>query len=189
MAEFKIHDVTSAPQDARPLLEKSLKAYGMIPNLHGVMAESPQTLEAYQALSGLFEATSLTVEERNVVWLTLNVRHDCHYCVPAHTAIAKGQGVSDAVIDALRDETTLPDAKLEALRAFTLAVVDKRGDVSESDLNSFFAAGYTNRQVLDVVTGVAHKVMSNYINHFADTPIDKPFQAFAWEPKAATDAA
>ncbi len=189
MAAFKIHDVTSAPEDARPLLEKSLKAYGMVPNLHGVMAESPQTLEAYQVLGGLFEATSLTAEERNVVWLTLNVRHECHYCVPAHTAIAKGQGVSDAVIDALRDEAVLPDARLEALRAFTLAVVDKRGEVGESDLNAFYAAGYGNRQVLDVVTGVAHKVMSNYINHLADTPIDPPFQPFAWTPKAARDAA
>lgn len=189
MAEFQIHDVTSAPEDARPLLENSLKAYGMIPNLHGVMAESPQALEAYQALSGIFAATSLTAEERNVVWLTLNVRHNCHYCVPAHTAIAKGEGVTDAIIEALRNETTLPDAKLEALRTFTLAVVDKRGEVSDADLSAFFAAGYTNRQVLDVITGVAHKVMSNYINHFAKTPIDKPFQAFAWEPKAANDAA
>lgn len=189
MAKFDIHDVTSAPEDARPLLEKSLKAYGMIPNLHGVMAESPQTLEAYQALSGLFEATSLTAEERNVVWLTLNVRHECHYCVPAHTAIAKGQGVSDEIINALRDNTVLSNAKLEALRAFTLAVVDKRGAVSETDLNAFYAAGYANRQVLDVITGVAHKVMSNYINHIADTPVDAPFQAFAWERKAANDAA
>ena len=188
MAEFKIHDVTSAPEDARPLLEKSQAAYGMIPNLHGVMAESPQHLEAYQRVGDLFSASSLSAEERNVVWLAINVRHNCHYCVPAHTGIAKSQSVSDEIIEALRNNTPLPDAKLEALRTFTLAVVDKRGDVSSADLDAFFAAGYTNRHVLDVILGVSHKVMSNYLNHIADTPVDAPFQKFAWEPRTS-DAA
>jgi len=161
---------------------------GMIPNLHGVMAESPQTLDAYQTLTRLFSETSLTAVERNVVWLTINVRHDCHYCVPAHTAIAKSQGVPDAVIDALREDQPLQDEKLEALRVFTLAVVDKRGAVDPADFEAFFAAGYAQRQALDVVTGVAHKVLSNYVNHFADTPVDETFAKYAWTPPAAKAA-
>jgi uncharacterized peroxidase-related enzyme len=184
MTEFTIHTLDSAPEGGRERLQQSKDSFGMIPNLHAVMAESPQTLEAYQELTRLFSETSLTAVERNVVWLTINVRHDCHYCVPAHTAIAKSQGVPDAVINALREARALEDAKLEALRVFTLAVVDKRGAVDQADFDAFFNAGYAQRQALDVVTGVAHKVLSNYVNHFAETPVDEAFQKFAWTPQA-----
>ncbi len=189
MSEFKIHDTGSAPEDAKPLLETSKANLGMIPNLHGVMAESPQVLEAYQRLHGLFADTRFTATERNVVWLTINVRHRCHYCVPAHTAIAKGDGVDEAVIEALRDGRALDDPKLEALRVFTLQVVDARGAVSDGEVEAFLDAGFSKRQVLEVVLGVAQKVMSNYINHIADTPVDEAFAKFDWTPKAGASAA
>ena len=183
MVDFTLHTMETAPEGSKPLLEKSQKAYGMIPNLHAAMAESPQHLEAYQALSTLFEQTSLTAEERNVVWLAINVEHNCHYCVPAHTGIAKGQGVGDDIVNALRDAQPLPDAKLETLRQFTLSIVRKRGVLSEAELQAFFDAGYTERHYLDIMVGVAQKVMSNYVNHVVHTPVDAPFQNFAWEPR------
>ncbi|MEO1659170.1 MAG: carboxymuconolactone decarboxylase family protein [Pseudomonadota bacterium] len=182
MAEFKIHTIEDAPEGSKSLLESSQKAFGIVPNLHALLAESPQVLEAYKTLSGLFSNTALTAEERNVVWLAVNVEHKCHYCVPAHTAIAKSQGVSDDIIEALRSATPLPDPKLEALRAFTLAVVRNRGVVADADVEAFFAAGYDQRAVLEVILGVTHKVLSNYVNHFADTPVDPAFAQFAWEP-------
>ncbi|MDO6749348.1 carboxymuconolactone decarboxylase family protein, partial [Gilvimarinus sp. 1_MG-2023] len=85
---FTLHTLESAPAESKPLLEKSLRAFGSIPGLHAVMAESPETLEAYQQLHQLFTQTSFDAEELTVVWQTINVEHQCHYCVPAHTAIA-----------------------------------------------------------------------------------------------------
>lgn len=188
MTEFTIHTPETAPADAKPLLDNSIKAFGRIPNLHGVMAESPEHLEAYQTLHTLFQKTSLSSVEQNVVWLTVNVEHNCHYCVPAHTGIAHMQKVPTDIISALREERELPDAKLEALRQFTLKTVRNRGVVSEADVEAFLAAGYTQRHILDIVLGLAQKVMSNYVNHFADTPVDEAFQTFAWEKKEAVPA-
>jgi len=88
--------------------------------------------------------------------------------------------VDDAITDALRNETRLPTDRLEALRDFTLAVVRGRGDVDDSIATAFLEAGFTKRQILEVVLGTAQKVMSNYTNHLANTPIDKPFQKFEW---------
>ena len=116
-----------------------------------------------------------------MVWQTINVEHECHYCVPAHTGIAKMMKVSDDIIDALRDETPLPSDKLEALRTFTLAMVRTRGNVTEQDLQAFYDAGYAQRQVLEVILGLSQKVMSNYVNHIAQTPIDEPFKKFEWK--------
>ena len=58
-----------------------------------------------------------------------------------------------------------------------------RGVVSDADTEAFLAAGYTRQNILDVVLGLSHKVLSNYVNHFADTPVDARFQQFDWTPR------
>ncbi|MDX1635532.1 MAG: carboxymuconolactone decarboxylase family protein [Marinobacter sp.] len=181
MSKFPLHDQNSAPADAKPLLEDSKKVFGMIPSLHAVMAEAPGVLEGYKKLHQLVLDSSFDNDEKTVVWQTINVEHACHYCVPAHTGIAKMMEVSDDITNALRDETALPNDRLEALRTFTLAVVRKRGEVNREDLDAFYSAGYKHRQVLEVVLVVSQKVMSNYINHIAETPVDEPFKKFAWK--------
>ena len=189
MSDFEIHSIESAPEASKPFLEDSLKAMGRVPGLHGVMAESPAMLEGYKALHKLFaEATSFDKDELTVVWQAINVEHECHYCVPAHTGIAKMMKVDDAIVEALRNETPLPNARLEALRTFTLQVVRQRGDVDKTQVQAFLDAGFTRQQILEVILGLAQKVMSNYTNHLAETPVDKPMQAFAWQRKT-TDAA
>nr|WP_317199387.1 carboxymuconolactone decarboxylase family protein [uncultured Psychrobacter sp.] len=180
MTDFTLHNKETAPADSQELLNVSINAFGMISNLHAVMAEAPGLLEGYQRLHQLFLDSSFNDEETTVVWQTINVEHACHYCVPAHTGIAKSMKVDDAITDALRDETPLPTPKLEALRDFTLSVVRDRGNVDDAAVQAFLDAGFTKRQVLEVVLGAAQKVMSNYTNHLANTPVDKPFEKFEW---------
>ncbi|WDE05661.1 carboxymuconolactone decarboxylase family protein [Thalassomonas viridans] len=183
MNSFELHTLATAPRAAKPLLEQSLKTFGIIPNLHAVMAESPQTLAAYQQLHTLFMQSSFDKEELTVVWQTINVEHQCHYCVPAHTAIAHGMKVNEDIINALRDETPLPSDKLETLRQTTLLMLRNRGVIDQADIEKFYAAGYQHKHLLDIVLGMSQKVMSNYINHLAQTPVDAPFQDFLWEKK------
>tara|TARA_R110002049_G_scaffold13868_4_gene59813 strand:- start:478 stop:1029 length:552 start_codon:yes stop_codon:yes gene_type:complete len=183
MTTLKIHNLETAPEASKSLLENSLKSNGMIPGLHGVLAGSPQLFEAYQTLHKLFTESSFNKEELTVVWQTINVEHACHYCVPAHTGIAKMMKVEDSIIDALRNETPLADAKLEALRTLTLIITRNRGQVSQEELDAFYAAGYGEQQVLDIILGLSQKVISNYTNRIANTPVDAPFQKFAWEKK------
>ena len=78
MSTLKIHTIETAPEKSKPLLEGSLKAYGMVPGLHGVLASSPETFEAYQKLHELFSNSSFTAEELTVVWQAINVEHECH---------------------------------------------------------------------------------------------------------------
>jgi len=180
MTSLKIHNKETAPEGSKALLEKSEKAYGMIPGLHGVLAGAPELLGAYQTLHELFTKSSFNNEELTVVWQTINVEHACHYCVPAHTGIAKMMKVDDAITEALRNETPLENAKLEALRTMTLAIVRNRGNVTQDELETFYAAGYDERQVLEIILGLSQKVISNYTNHIANTPVDEGFKKFAW---------
>ncbi|MEO0667817.1 MAG: carboxymuconolactone decarboxylase family protein [Pseudomonadota bacterium] len=184
MVTTTVHDLDSAPDASKPLLENSIKAFGRLPSLHGVMAASPGLLEGYQHLHRLaIEGTAFTPEERTVVWMTVNVANACHYCVPAHTGIAKREKIDDDIVNALRDETPLP-VRLEALRDFTLVVRETHGRPEQGAIDAFFAAGFDERAILDVILIVAQKVMSNFTNAIFDTPTDAAFAPFAWEPKA-----
>ncbi|TXE10602.1 carboxymuconolactone decarboxylase family protein [Gelidibacter salicanalis] len=180
MTSLKIHTIETAPEDSKPFLEYSQKANGMIPGLHGVLAGSPGLLEAYQTIHKLFTESSFDNDELTVVWQTINVEHACHYCVPAHTGIAKMMKVDEAITEALRNQTPLENSKLEALRTMTLNLVRNRGQVNAAELETFYAAGYEERQVLDIILGISQKVISNYTNHIANTPVDAPFEKFAW---------
>lgn len=180
MTDFPLHDETSAPEGSEALLANSKKQNGMVPNLHATMAEAPGLLEGYQVLHQLVLDSSFDAEETTVLWQTVNVEHECHYCVPAHTGIAKAMKVDDSITDALREGTPLPTERLEVLRTFTLAMVRERGDVDDKSVQDFLDAGFTKRQVLEVVLGVSQKVMSNYTNRLAQTPVDAPFEKFAW---------
>ncbi len=188
MSKFKVHTNETAPEKSKVLLEKSQKEYDMIPNLHGVLAEAPGLLEAYKTLGELFTNSSFNNDELTVVWQTINVEHGCHYCVPAHTAIAHGMKVDSEITEALRNRTKLPNEKLHALHDFTLSMVRSRGNVTEAELEAFYNAGYTKRQVFEVILGLSQKVISNYSNHIAETPVDKPFEKFAWESNKKKEA-
>lgn len=188
MTDFVQHTIETAPERSKPLLETSLRNNGRIPGLHAVMATSPSLLATYNFAHQQFMATTLTDEEKTVVWQTANVEQNCHYCVPAHTGIAKMMNVDDAITDALRNETALPTAKLEALRDFTLHVIRERGFVADTDTRAFLDAGFTQTNILEVILGAAQKLMSNYTNHFAQTPIDAPFEKYEWE-RATADIA
>ena len=50
----------------------------------------------------------------------------------------------------------------------------------QADLDAFYEAGYTSRHALEVVLGIAIKVMSNYTNSIAGTPLDKVVQKYKW---------
>ena len=184
MSTFTIHNIESAPEESKAILKDSLKTNGMIANLHGVMAEAPGLLTAYQELGKLFTNTSFNKEEITVVWQTINVEHNCTYCVPAHTAIANMMKVDPSLTEALRNQEAMPTLKLQALQNMTLSVVRNRGNVSDEDISAFFAAGYAQRQLLEIILGVSQKVISNYVNHIAKTPVDKVFQKFSWDKKA-----
>jgi uncharacterized peroxidase-related enzyme len=182
--KFKVHALETAPEGAKDVLASARKAYGFLPNLLAVMAEAPALLQAYRALVDLFDETSLTPSERQVVLLTTSYENGCEYCVAAHSVIAGMQRVPEDVVQAVRRGKPIADRKLEALRRFTTAVVTSRGRPSEAETAEFLNAGYANAQILEVVLGVGVKTLSNYTNSIADTPLDQAFAKAAWSSAA-----
>lgn len=182
MTDFTIHTLETAPEGSRAILEQTSKGVGFIPNLYGVLAESPAALKAYTTLSEILQNTAFTAEERNLLWLTVSRANGCAYCVAAHSALSSMSKVPAAHIQAIRDGDPLADPKLQALRHFVEALIAHRGWAPEAEVEAFLAAGYHRRQIIEVVAFISHKTLSNYLNHLAETPLDSAFAGSAWTP-------
>ena len=180
MTEFTLHTQDTAPEASKPLVANAQSAFGFLPNLLSGMAEAPALLEGYMTLAGIFNKANLSETERQIILMTNNRLNGCTYCMAAHTTISHGARVPADVIEALRKGSAIADPRLEALRLFAVAVNEKKGWVDQTDLDALFSAGYDRQTVLEVILGTSLKVMSNYTNHVARTPVDDAFQANAW---------
>ena len=178
---FPLLDQTTAPDSAHDALATTQKNFGMIPNLEKVMASAPPLLKGYATLWDLFDTTTLTPIERQVVYLTANFENECNYCVPWHSLLAKKVGMNASDINALRSGARLSDPKLEALQTFTRTLIANRGKATIAELQAFFDAGYSDVQVLEVILGLAVKLMSNFTNSIAGTPLDKEVEGLRWQ--------
>ena len=188
-SRFTLHEKATAPDASRPFLEGAEKSFGFVPNLMKVLAEAPAALEGYMTLWGIFDKTSLSPAERQVIYLASIYENECRYCMAGHSVLGKMAGVPADAIAAIREGRPIADPRLEALRRFTAAVVRQRGMVAEAEVEAFLAAGYARQQVLEVVLGVAVKVISNYTNHLAETPLDPFMKDTVWTPPAERRAA
>ena len=185
MSDFKLHTASSAPERSRPILQGVEKSFGFAPNLFRIMAESPAALQAYTSLSGIFEKSSLSPTEQQIVLLSTSFENGCSYCMAAHTAVAGMQKVPGDVVEVLREDRAIDDPKLEALRTFTRKVVQERGLIGEDAVQKFLEAGYTKANLLEVLVGVTQKTLSNYVNHITCTPLDTAFEKMAWSKPGA----
>lgn len=182
MSEFELHTRETAPEEAKETLKGIEDKYGFVPNLFGKLAEAPQALQAYLAVNDLFEQTSFSDTERNVILIATSVYNECEFCVSVHSFIAKNMAkVDPEIVEALRNGKKLPDDKLNALAEFTRNVVHERGWAGEKAVERFLEAGYTKRQVLEVVLGVSLKTLSNYTNHLTGTPLNEQFEEERWK--------
>jgi uncharacterized peroxidase-related enzyme len=189
MAKFQLHTPETAPDGSRDFISGVNKKMGFVPSLYAVFAENPAVLNAYNQLSDQLGQSGLSPLEQQVVTIAASVENECHFCVAAHTTISEGAGLDLDVIYAVREDRSIADPKLEALRVFTKKTVIDRGFVSDADVDAFLSAGYTRANVLAVILGVALKVISNYTNHVAETPVDEAFAKHAWTPEPKREAA
>jgi uncharacterized peroxidase-related enzyme len=179
--KFTLHTKETAPDASKPVIGQVEKAYGFFPNLYAVFAESPVAISTYLHISGqLKEHGALTPEEQQIVMLAVSETNGCDYCVAAHSMMAAMSRVPEETIREVREGKEPADPKQAALVRFAKAVLEHRGWVPENEQEAFLAAGYGTRHVLDILSILALKTLSNYTNHLAKTPLDSAFEAHRW---------
>lgn len=178
-ALFPSHTIESAPADARRAMTTVESHQGYLPVAIGMMANSPHTLDGFLRLNAIFESCSLDPVAREVLVMTVATRNGCHLCVAMHTARLTGLGADATLIAALRESAPLDDKRLDAVRVFTLRVLETAGDVGDEALAAFFAHGYTAQNALEVVLGIGTYTMSTLANRLTGAPVDDQLLPFA----------
>lgn len=180
-APFRRHSIETAPEASKLYLEAANAAFGMVPNVEAVMAQAPALLATYMTGWDQVNENSLSPAERQIVYQTANFENNCSYCMPWHTLLSEQAGLSDQDVLALRDGAPLSDPMQEALRLFAKGLLRTNGNIEPAALSAFFEAGYSEQNALDVVLGLAVKLMSNYTNAIAQTPLDAAAKHKAWQ--------
>lgn len=178
--DFAVHTPESAPAPAGDALRRLEASVGRIPNLAATMASSPVLIEALLALRGLYGSTDFSWEEVELLSLVAARENDCAWCVAFHSAGGLQNGLDRATVDALRAGSNPSDPRLAALATFARTMVQRRGNVGPDALAAFVAAGFTPRQALDVVMGMAFSVLPNYAAHLTKPELDAFLVPHAW---------
>ncbi len=154
------------------LFDNLTKTIGSVPNLFAVYAHSENALGTYLALSSA--KTSLRAKEKEVVNLVVSQINGCEYCLAAHTAISKMQGFTDDQILEIRRVNITFDSKLDALAKLAKSIAENKGHADPQVVENFYAAGYNEGSLIDVVIVVGDKTITNYIYALTGIPIDFP---------------
>ena len=172
MNTFNIPTKEEVSSNNQAIFENLNKALGFVPNLYATYAHSDTALENY--LNFANAKTSLSAKEKEVVNLAVSQVNDCTYCLSAHTAIGKMNGFTDEQILELRAGFSSVNDKLDALAKLAKNITENRGKTDDAVLENFFNTGYTKGNLIDTISLVGDKTISNYIHSTTQVPVDFP---------------
>jgi AhpD family alkylhydroperoxidase len=173
--------VDQAPAGSRRFLEASAKQFGFVPSPVAKAARSPALLGHLLAGFAAFERSSLSPAEREVVAMTVARANECGYCIALHSATLARDPVLAPLAEPLRLGRALTEPPLEAVRRFTIALLEGRGAIGDEAWRAFVESGGDEERALDIVLGVGVYVLSTFANRATRAEVDAPFSAFAWQ--------
>src|SRR3984885_14134987 len=180
MPNYPIHTIDSAPEHSKSALEQLRQAFGVVPNLAAAIANSPKLINSLVGVFQQVHSSSLTEQEIQIVLLTDAVVNSCPYAVAFHTALALKQEVNPEETAAIRARLVPKDRRFGALSTLAKTLIEKRGHLSEQELDAFLAADFTQEQILEVIAIAAASTITNYAGTIANPPLEDQFQHFAW---------
>jgi uncharacterized peroxidase-related enzyme len=163
----------SANTEQRSLLDAIQSQLGMVPNFLRVFAHSPDALKAFLGLHHIAGQGSLDAATRERIALALAQQNECEYCLSAHTAIGRKAGLNGAEIEANRAGTS-QDAKAAVAVKFARALVEHKGEVTNAELQAMSDAGFSEADIVEVITHVGMNVLTNILGKASRVSIDFP---------------
>ena len=154
------------------IFDKLQKGLGFVPNLYAFFGKNDTALGDYLTFQN--RKSTLTAKEREIINLVTSQINGCRYCQSAHTVLGKMHGFTDEQVLDIRRGKAPWDPKYDALVKFTASVVENRGKAAPELVDAFFAAGYTEASLIDVVIVIGDKVISNYLHNLTHLEIDFP---------------
>lgn len=173
MSRINIVDPKTATGEARELLDAVQKQLGVVPNFIRALANSPKALAAFLGLYGPLGGAALDKATQERIALVVAEDNGCQYCVSAHTAIGRHAGLSNDEI-LLNRQGGSGEARAAAAVAFAKALNEHRGEVSTDEFEAVRAAGFSDGEIVEIITAVALNVFTNILGKSTLVSIDFP---------------
>jgi uncharacterized peroxidase-related enzyme len=147
------------------------KALGFVPNLYATIGYSANGLGRFLAYQNA--KTTISNKEKEAVNLIVSQINGCTYCLSAHTVIGKMNGFTDEQIIEIRKGGTA-DPKLNALVQLAAEITKTKGHAAPELVDAFYAQGYTNENLVDLILQISDKTAMNYLHNLTPVPVDFP---------------
>ena len=170
---------TTTRNDREQILDEVKSKFGFVPNLLDNLSQSPAAARVYLGGMDALATGNLRPAEVQAVALAISGANECHYCTAAHGTVAKSLGISAEDVTALKSGGEVSDAALASVADATRLLWDKRGWLTPEDLQALEARGIDRPKLYEIVALVGLKVLSNFVNHIEQTPVDAAFAAEA----------
>lgn len=172
MSTFNVPTRENVSEVNKAIFDELEKKVGFVPNLFATYAHSENALKNYLEFSNA--KSSLRAKDKEVVNLAVSEVNNCEYCLAAHTTIGKMNGFSDEQILEIRSGRATFDTKLDSLAQLAKNITENRGNTDSEVLENFFNSGWTKENLIDTISLVGDKTISNYINNTTRIPVDFP---------------
>ena len=166
-------DTSQADANITATLDAVKAKLGMVPNLFTTLAHSPVALNSYLQVADILATGRLSAAQRETVALAVSQSNECHYCLSAHSLLAKNAGLNESDIANARAGIAANPLN-DAIASLARRISETRGVLSNAEFENYRQAGLDNSLMLEVVTNVIHTILTNYVNHIAETEIDFP---------------
>jgi uncharacterized peroxidase-related enzyme len=130
-------------------------------------------LQGFAANNGALTKT-LDVKTRERVALAVAQLNGCDYCLSAHSYLGLNLAKISSEEVALNRKGESGDAKANATVRFAAKVVRERGHITEADIKAVRDAGFSDRQIIEILAVTAENIFTNLLNVVAETDIDFP---------------
>ena len=171
MKKFTVPTRDEVAPANQAIFDNLTKALGFVPNLYATIAYSDNGLSRYLAYQNA--KTTLTNKEKEVVNLIVSQVNNCVYCQSAHTVIGKMNGFTEEqLLDIRRGKAENP--KLNSLVKLAASITKNRGKADATIVDDFYAQGYTNENLVDLILQVSDKTAMNYLHNLTQVPVDFP---------------
>jgi uncharacterized peroxidase-related enzyme len=171
MNRVPLIDRAGATGKTRELLDAIHGAMGGTPAMFRAVANSPAALQSMWGSFGALGGGRLGAALGEQIAVAVADRNRCNYCLAAHHALGQKAGLSAAALTAAQAGESA-DAKTDAALRFALALVERRGQVSATEVQALKAAGFDDGAVVEIVAHVALNLFTNYVNTALDVPVD-----------------
>ncbi len=159
--------------ELKTLLDQVHEAYGVVPDVALVMANSPAVLSSYLAFEKAMAKTSIGAKLTNQLKLTTSEANACSYCTSLLSAVAPQAGLTAADILAGR-KADAEDRRTDTALKFAKDVLEEKGKVSDEALARVKNAGFGNQEIVEIVASVVLGCFTNFLNNVAQTTLDIP---------------